>query len=106
MKKRKNNTIVKGIISFTIVSIVLSLKYFPYQIIPKILLSIQFAFRNMAFVCFGFTILSTYGLMQIKKYSIKKVANIVIIFSCTAILSFILTSNFINKNTINYNSKI
>lgn len=89
---KNNNKIFKGILLFTITSILLSLKIFPYNILPKLLLSIQFAFRNSCFIIFGVSIISGLGIHSLKNKTLDK-----IIYPLIIIL-LIISSFYINKS--------
>lgn len=65
-KDKTTKNIIYGLILFVVFSVFLTSRHFPYEHIPKLLWSIQFAFRNMAFVVFGMSIIAAYGLSVIK----------------------------------------
>ena len=96
--KNKNKKIYIGFIIFLIFGFTLSLKIFPYQYLPKLLMSIQFAYRNEGFVIFALSIFAGYGLLAInKKYYAKTVyISIVVLAICSA--PFINKMNLIRDN--------
>ena len=65
IKDKKNRNIYLGLISILVLSVILSLKIFPYEYLPKLLLSIQFAYRNMCFVILIVSIFAGIGLSKI-----------------------------------------
>ncbi len=103
--KNKNNNekkgVIIGVIIFSILSIFLSSKYFPYNLIPKLLLSIQFAFRCLSFVSLGLCILSSYGLLFFSEKNQKYILSICILLTSLIILPFINSVNFFNTDLIN-----
>ena len=83
-RKDRKNKVLLGIILFTVISILFSLKVFPYNLLPKLLLSIQFPFRNNCFTIFGISIISSYGILLFKNknYIIYPVVVICLIIAC------------------------
>lgn len=65
--KTKIDSTETGILFLTFLSFLMCFKFFPFEIFPKLLLSVQFAFRFITFLCFFITILAMYGLKQFKK---------------------------------------
>ena len=86
IKREKKNKLIYGIIAFTVTSILFSLKIFPYNLLPKLLLSIQFPFRNNCFTIFGISIISSLGILifkeKYKNYLVYPILLICIIISC------------------------
>ena len=102
IKKDKKNKLIYGIIAFTITSILFSLKIFPYNLLPKLLLSIQFPFRNNCFTIFGISVISSLGILLFKN---KKYLAYASIFICLIIACFYINkSDFrnISKDESNY----
>lgn len=102
IKKDKKNKLIYGIIAFTITSILFSLKIFPYNLLPKLLLSIQFPFRNNCFTIFGISVISSLGILLFKN---KKYLVYASIFICLIIACFYINkSDFrnISKDESNY----
>ncbi len=66
IKDKKNRNIYLGLLSILVLSVILSLKIFPYEYLPKLLLSIQFAYRNMCFVILIVSIFAGIGLSKFK----------------------------------------
>ena len=59
--------ILVGILLFVIFSFLFGVCSFVYQILPKLLLAIQFPSRNVSFTGFGLSILAGYGFLSIKE---------------------------------------
>ena len=91
IKDKKNRNIYLGLISILVLSVILSLKIFPYEYLPKLLLSIQFAYRNMCFVILIVSIFAGIGLSKFKTNYHLPIIYITIIILC------ITVSPFINK---------
>ena len=90
-KEGKNKSIYMGLLSILVISIILSLKIFPYEYLPKLLLSIQFAYRNMCFIILIVSIFAGIGLGKFKSnYQLP-------IIYLTTIILCITVSPFINK---------
>lgn len=105
IKNEKNKSIkynIYGIIMFLLFSVLLSLKYFPYQYLPKLLLSIQFGFRCMSFSIFAISIIAGYGLSFICNNYKKFVLSMAVLFSCIVALFFINKTNFIGISNISW----
>ncbi len=98
IKQKKSLSI--SILICLIISILLSSKYFPYQYIPSILLSIQFAFRNVLFIVFFASIFVCYGLKLIKEKYRKIIVIIAIIISCSIITDFTKKAIFIEHRNL------
>lgn len=65
-KSKETKQIIYGFVFFTLFSVFLTTRFFPYEYMPKLLWSIQFPFRCVAFVNFGISIIAAYGLNFIK----------------------------------------
>lgn len=91
IKDKNNRNLYLGLLSFLIISILLSLKIFPYEYLPKLLLSIQFAYRNMCFVILIISIFAGIGLSKFKTNYHLPIIYITIIILC------ITVSPFLNK---------
>lgn len=91
IKDKKNRNIYLGLLSILVLSVILSLKVFPYEYLPKLLLSIQFAYRNMCFVILIVSIFAGLGLSIFKTNYHTPIIYISIIILC------ITVSPFINK---------
>lgn len=93
-KNKDKKSFVFSIIIFLCFSIFLSTKLFPYKLMPKLLLSIQFASRNHLFTCFALSILCSYGLnIVIQKY--KKASNVInfILITSSCFLAILIVNN-------------
>lgn len=86
IKKDNKNKVLYGILGFLVMSIIFSSKLFPYHLLPKLLLSIQFPFRNNCFIIFGVSIIASLGLLLFKdknkNYLIYPVVLISLIVAC------------------------
>ena len=94
IKKEKKNKLIYGIIGFTVTSILFSLKVFPYELLPKLLLSIQFPFRLNLFTIFGISVLAALGILLFKKEHRKTIMYIAMT------LCLIIACFYINKSDI------
>ena len=75
---------------------------FPYQYIPKLLLSVQFGFRFVLFIGLFISIFASYGLNLITTKNEENIKNISIILCCLIVLPFINNTTFIKINDIAY----
>ena len=103
-KDKKIIKVIEGVLLFTIISIWLCTKYFPYNYLPSILLSIQFAFRNLSFAGFGLSILGAYGLSSFSNNIKSGITKFVIITSCLIVIPFINNTEFIPVNSMGYDT--
>ena len=105
-KNEKRKNLVISILVCLIISILLSYKKFPYEYLPKLLLSVQFGFRFMTFVCFFISIFAAYGLNIIKQKNKDIIMKISIIICCITVLPFINNTDFknIKELSFDYNS--
>lgn len=94
IRKENKNKIIYGLIGFTIISIYFSMKIFPYELLPKLLLSIQFPFRINLFTIFGISVLASFGILLFKKEYRKYIMYIAMT------LCLIIACFYINKSDI------
>lgn len=85
-KEKNKDTKIKvyGFLGILIVSVIMASRLFPYEHIPELLLSIQFACRIETFICFVLSIIAAYSLnWMIRKINLTNIVMIVTIsFSC------------------------
>lgn len=97
--KEKNKDIkmkIFGFLGITILSVIMASSLFPYKYLPKLLLSIQFAFRNETFTCFALSIIAAYSLKWVAG---KKILTNIII-TITIASSCIISALIINSATV------
>lgn len=99
-KDKKRKIILVGILAFLICGFLFSLKIFPYEMFPKLLLSIQFAFRNEVFICFALSIIGASGILLFKDSYREIVIKIIMIVCCCFSALFINYTNFLKINTL------
>lgn len=93
-KQKDTKQNLNGIVIILCISIFLSTKFFPYQYIPDLFLSIQFAFRNHIFTCFTMSIIFSYGMSILYQYK----SNIIKIIPYVTMISSILCAVLIINN--------
>lgn len=103
-KNKKIKIFGYGISLFTILALWMSSKYFPYQILPELLLSIQFAFRCLTFAGFGLSILGAYGLSIFSNKVKPTITKIVVILSVIIVLPFINQTTFYFISSMGYDT--
>ena len=85
-KEKNKDTKIKiyGFLGILILSLIMASRLFPYEYIPKLLLSIQFTYRIETFICFVLSIIAAYSLKWItsKVTSTNIVIIVTISFSC------------------------
>lgn len=101
-KDKTTRYIIYGFILFIALSVFLSTRFFPYEHLPKLLWSIQFAFRNVAFVIFGMSIIAAYGLNMIKDKWKNVFAIIGIFVSLVTAIYCINRQNYISYDEVIY----
>ena len=99
-KNRDRKNILLGILGFLVMSALFSLNTFPYQYIPQLLLSIQFAFRNVTFVCFSLSIIAASGILLFKDSLRKNLIYIIIVISCCIVAVYINETKLVKINEI------
>lgn len=93
-KNKDKKTLIFSVTVFLCFSVFLSTKFFPYQFIPKLLLSIQFASRNHLFTCFALSIIFGYGLnIVISKYKKASNAIIFLIIASSCFFAVLIVNN-------------
>lgn len=85
-----------------ILSIFMSTKYFPYQLLPKLLLSIQFAYRCAIFVCFFSAIYSVYCMNYFKEKTKTKILVVSILISIIMILPILNSIDYYKTSDISW----
>ena len=95
-------SLVLSILVALIISMLFSYHKFPYQYIPKLLLSVQFGFRFVLFIGLFISIFASYGLNLITTKNEENIKNISIILCCLIVLPFINNTTFIKINDIAY----
>ena len=93
-KQKDTKQNLNGIVIILCISIFLSTKFFPYQYIPDLFLSIQFACRNHIFTCFTMSIIFSYGMSILYQYK----SNIIKIIPYVTMISSILCAVLIINN--------
>ena len=94
--KEKNKDIkikMFGFLGILLLSIIMASRLFPYEYLPKLLLSIQFACRNETFICFSLSIIAAYSL----KWILEKKLFTNIIIGITIVSSCIISAIIINE---------
>lgn len=84
--------IILGIFTCTIVSFLMTLKIFPWSIMPDMLINIQFPWRLNIFIAFGLSFIGSYSILLFE----KKERKIISFFLVTTVMVFGIF--FINKN--------
>lgn len=93
-KQKDTKQNLNSIVIILCISIFLSTKFFPYQYIPDLFLSIQFACRNHIFTCFTMSIIFSYGMSILYQYK----SNIIKIIPYVTMISSILCAVLIINN--------
>lgn len=101
-KNKQTKQLVLSILVALIISMLFSYHKFPYQYIPKLLLSVQFGFRFVLFIGLFISIFASYGLNLITTKNEENIKNISIILCCLIVLPFINNTTFIKINDIAY----
>lgn len=101
-KNKQTKQLVLSILVALIISMLFSYHKFPYQYIPKLLLSVQFGFRFVLFIGLFISIFASYGLNLITTKNEENIKNISIILCCLIVLPFINNTTFIKINDISY----
>lgn len=102
LKEKIDPKITNGILMICIVSIIFITCPWIWKIMPNILLTIQFSFRNCTYLCFSSVILASFGYLVITEKHKKKVF---VILLCLILINTIFI--FQNKNyTIRENTTI
>lgn len=102
LKEQISPKIITGILMILITSILLITCPWIWKIMPSILFTIQFSFRNCTYLCFSSVILASFGYLMIKDQYKKKA---MIILLCLILINTIFI--FQNKNyTIRENTTI
>lgn len=96
-KEKRRNYLIFSFLS--ILSLFMSSRYFPYEYMPKILLSIQFAYRNISFLSFFIILLITYGFDKLR---IKKNDYLIILFIIGIMLFPLYYANNSNNTISSY----
>lgn len=101
-KNKQTKRLVLSILIGLIISMLLSYHKFPYQYLPKLLLSVQFGFRFVLFIGLFISIFASYGLNFISNKNKENIKNISMIICCLIVLPFINNSTFIKINDTSY----
>jgi hypothetical protein len=99
-KTVKKNIIVYGLL--LILSVFMSTRFFPYQLLPKLLLSIQFAYRCAIFVCFFAAIYAVHCMQFFKEQNKTKILIISTLVSIIMILPILNTINYFKTSEISW----
>lgn len=99
-KDKRRKIILIGILAFLILAFLFSSKIFPYELLPDLLLSIQFAFRNELFICFALSIISASGILMFKEAHRRIMLKLIIVFCCCFVALFINYTNFFKISTL------